>query len=65
MRESLSSKASQSKPAQPRAILLSAEYLNAVAAVEQLPSNQDGADKGWVCRAVEDVRRHFAKAQRI
>ena len=47
------------------AIPLSREYLVALRRIEALPSNQDYVDKSWVWRALENVRQHFVKAQRI
>jgi hypothetical protein len=50
--------------AQREPIVLSPEYRAAIAEVEAMRSNQDGADKSWVHRAMEDVRRHFANVRR-
>jgi hypothetical protein len=46
-------------------IALSREYLDAIGAIEQWPSNQDGADKAWVHRAMDDVRAHFSRVKRV
>lgn len=36
---------------------LSAQYLRAVARVEALPENRDGADKTWVLKLAEELAR--------
>ena len=38
-------------------IPLSAQYLRAVARVEALPENRDGADKTWVLKLAEELAR--------
>jgi len=52
-------------PLETRPVVLSAEYLRAVAQVEALAENQTGADKTWVERVVRQSREHFASARRI
>ena len=54
----------QSQATRNEPIVLSPEYLAAIHAVEQLPGNQDGAEKGRVHRAMENVHTHFAKVKR-
>jgi hypothetical protein len=46
-------------------LLLAPEYLAAIREVEGSRHNQDGADKSWVYRAVEDSRRYFARVKRV
>lgn len=44
-------------PPERRPTLLSARYLRDVALVEELPENQDGADKTWVLRLAAEMAR--------
>jgi hypothetical protein len=48
----------------PGPVALSPEYLTEVRAIEDAPANQDGTDKTWVYRAMEDDRRYFARVRR-
>ena len=47
------------------AITLSPDYLRAVAQVEALPANRNGADKTWVLRLVETTLRARRSAKRL
>lgn len=47
-----------------RPIRLSADYVRRVAAVEDLPANQSGADKSWVEEARREWLEHYARAER-
>ena len=44
---------------------LDERYLRAIARVEALPSNQSGADKGWVWRTDHAFREHFRRVRRV
>lgn len=46
-------------------VVLTAEYLHAVEAIERLPQNQSGADKTWLERAIVEFEAHFARARRL
>lgn len=46
-------------------VVLTAEYVQAVEAIERLPQNQSGADKTWLWESVERDRRHFSLAVRL
>jgi hypothetical protein len=48
----------------PSPLPLSPEYLRAVEEIERHPDNQDGADKSWVWKALQQDRDHFARARR-
>lgn len=44
---------------------LGSAYLDAVARIEALPENRNGADKSWVVRAMRLARERRAKVIRI
>ena len=44
---------------------LSPDYLRAVARVEALPANRNGADKTWVLRLVDSTLRMRRSAKRV
>ena len=46
-------------------VTLSPDYLRAVARVEALPANRNGADKTWVLRLVETTLRARRSAKRL
>lgn len=47
------------------AATVSPEYLRAVAQVEALPANRNGADKTWVLRLVDSTLRARRSAKRL
>lgn len=46
-------------------IELNAEYLERVELVEQLPQNQNGADKSWLRERFRLDEEHFRRVRRI
>jgi len=43
-------------------LTLSPEYLDHIARVESLPESQPGTDKSWVCSAIRNSRRMYARS---